>query len=77
MIIIAKREKLDNFKLKIDKKLSEQIMKFEEMGQVKRDLGKVVSDSDLIYILIKALSASYKEKIFNALAAGLNIKTFP
>jgi hypothetical protein len=77
MIIITKRRELDNFKLKIDKKLSEQIMKFEEMVQVMRDLGGVVSDSDLIYILIKAIPASYWEKIFNALAVGLNIKTFP
>jgi hypothetical protein len=52
-------------------------MKFEEIVQVMRDLGGVVSDSDLIYILIKALPASYKEKISNALAADPNIKTFP
>jgi hypothetical protein len=77
MIIIAKRGELDNFKLKIDKKLPEQIMKFEEMVQVMRDLGGVVSDSDLIYILIKALPASYREKISNALAASPNIKTLP
>jgi hypothetical protein len=51
-------------------------MKFEEMIQVMKDLGGVVSDSDLIYILIKALSASYREKISNALAADPNIKTF-
>jgi hypothetical protein len=75
MIIIAKREELDNFKIKIDKKLPEQIMKFEEMVQVLKDLGGVVADSDLIYILIKALPASYREKISNALTAGPNIKT--
>jgi hypothetical protein len=76
MIIIAKRGELDNFKIKIDKKLPEQIMKFEEMIQVMKDLRGVVSDSDLIYILIKALPTSYREKISNALAAGPNIKTF-
>jgi hypothetical protein len=42
MIIIAKREKLDNFKLKKDKKLLDQIMKFEEMIQVMRDLEGIV-----------------------------------
>jgi hypothetical protein len=42
-----------------------------------RDLKGVVSDSDLIYILIKTLSTSYREKISNTLAADPNIKTFP
>jgi len=76
MIIVSKRNELNNFKFKIDKTFSEQIMKFEKHVLQLREIGGQVSDQDLTFILIKALSLSYKKKLSNILDVQPGQKTF-
>jgi hypothetical protein len=67
MAILTKRTQLDEFKLKVDKTFSDQILKFEDKVQVFKDAGGTLEDTDLAYLLVKALPFAYKEKLSNLL----------
>ena len=63
MVLVARRTELDNYKFKIDTKFLDQIMKFDEMHMHYKELRGDMSDSDLTFLLIKALPLAYKEKL--------------
>jgi hypothetical protein len=77
MVIVAKRSELDDFSFKLDKTFPEQLMKFDEQVFLLKELGGTISEQDNIFILIKALSLSYKEKLSNILSMQPGQKTYP
>jgi hypothetical protein len=63
MALITKRAQLDDIKIKADKTMSDQVLKFEEKVNSFKEAGGNLSDSDLTYLFIKALPTGYKEKL--------------
>jgi hypothetical protein len=77
MVIVAKWSELDDFSFKLDKTFFEQLMKFDKQVLLLKNLSGIISKQDNTFILIKALSLSYKEKLSNILSMQLDQKTYP
>jgi hypothetical protein len=68
IVIAAKWSELDGFFFKLDKTFLEQLMKFDKQVLLFKELGKILSDQDYTFILIKAFPLFYKEKLSNILS---------
>src|ERR1700743_1024620 len=63
MVLVAKRSELDNFKLVVDNKFLDHLMKVDNMLINYKELDGSISNTDQTYLLIKALPVAYKEKL--------------